>query len=77
MKMGSDTLVPLKTSPGEQNTKTGPDALGTAENVSGSAKEENGTRRPRFRRKRVRTRKTGKRNPTPSVPSKTNPGEQI
>jgi hypothetical protein len=29
--------------------KTGPDALGTAENESGSAKLENGTRRPRYR----------------------------
>jgi len=27
--------------------KTGPDALGNAENASGSAKRENGTRRPR------------------------------
>jgi hypothetical protein len=29
--------------------KTGPDALGTAENESWSAKHENGTRRPRYR----------------------------
>jgi hypothetical protein len=27
--------------------KTGPDAIGTAENESGRAKHENGTRRPR------------------------------
>jgi hypothetical protein len=38
--------------------KTGPDALGTAENKSRSGKLENGTRCPRYRRKRVRERKT-------------------
>jgi hypothetical protein len=38
--------------------KTGPDALGTNENESGSAKHENGTRRLRYRRKRVWERKT-------------------
>jgi hypothetical protein len=38
-------------SPGAQNIKTGPDALGTAENESGIAKLENGTRRTRHRRK--------------------------
>jgi hypothetical protein len=38
--------------------KTGLDALGTTQNESGSAKYENGTRRPRFRRKRVWERKT-------------------
>jgi hypothetical protein len=41
--------VPPKTNPGTQNVKTGPDALDTAENESGSAKVENGTRRPRYR----------------------------
>jgi hypothetical protein len=51
-------LVPPKKSPGAQIIKTGPDALGTAENESGSAKHENGTLRPRYRRKRVRERKT-------------------
>jgi hypothetical protein len=35
-------LIPMKTSPGAQNMKTGPDALGTTENESGSAKHENG-----------------------------------
>jgi hypothetical protein len=45
-------------SPGAQNMKTGPDALCIAENVSGSAKYENGTRRPQYRQKRVRARKT-------------------
>jgi hypothetical protein len=39
-------LVPLKTSPGMQNVKKGPDALGTAENMSGSEKHENGIGRP-------------------------------
>jgi hypothetical protein len=32
--------------PGAQNMKTGPDAPGTAENESGSAKHENGNGRP-------------------------------
>jgi hypothetical protein len=36
---------------GAQNVKTGPDALGTAENESGTTKDENGTRRPRYCRK--------------------------
>jgi hypothetical protein len=31
-------LLRSKTSPGSQNMKTGPDALGTAENESGRAK---------------------------------------
>jgi hypothetical protein len=31
--------------------KTGPDALGTAKNESGSTKQENGTRRTRHHRK--------------------------
>jgi hypothetical protein len=35
-----------------------PDALGIVENESRSAKHENGIRRPRYRRKRVRERKT-------------------
>jgi hypothetical protein len=39
--------------------KTGPNALGTAENDSGRVKHENGTRRPRYRRKHVRYRKMG------------------
>jgi hypothetical protein len=38
--------------------KTGPDALGTAENKYENIKYENGTRRPRYRRKRVREHKT-------------------
>jgi hypothetical protein len=54
--------------------KTGPDALGTAENESERAKYENETRRPRYCRKRVRERNTQKRDLTPSVPLKTSPG---
>jgi hypothetical protein len=50
---------------GAQNMKTGPGAIGTAQNESGSAKHENGTRRPRYRRKQVWVRKTWKRDPTP------------
>jgi hypothetical protein len=41
-----------------QNMKTGLDALGIAENESGSAKHENGTSRRRYCRKRVQERKT-------------------
>jgi hypothetical protein len=44
--------------PGVQNMKTGPDALITAPNESGSAKHENGTLRSRYHPKRVRERKT-------------------
>jgi hypothetical protein len=50
--------VPRKTSSGAQNMKTGPDALGNAENESESAKRDNGTRHPRYRRKLLRERKT-------------------
>jgi hypothetical protein len=56
-----------KTSPGAQNVKTGRDALGTAENEFGSAKLENGIRRPWYRRKRVRARK--KENMGPDAPN--------
>jgi hypothetical protein len=58
MKTGLIALGTIETSPGGQNMKTGPDALDTAENEYGSAKIENGTRRPRYLRKRVRERKT-------------------
>jgi hypothetical protein len=44
-----------------QNVKTGPDALDTVKNGSGSAKHENGTQRPHFVRKWIRERKTRKR----------------
>jgi hypothetical protein len=50
--------LPPKMSPGPQNMKTGADTLGIIENESGSAKHENGTRSSRYRRKRVRERKT-------------------
>jgi hypothetical protein len=43
--------------------KKGPYALGTAENESGSKKHENGTRRPRYRRKRVREQENMKTGP--------------
>jgi hypothetical protein len=59
-----------------QNMKTGPKALGTIENDSGSAKHENGTRRRRYRRKRFREGNIYKRDPTPSVPPKTSPTTQ-
>jgi hypothetical protein len=49
--------VPPKKSMGAQSMKTRPDAFSTAENESGRAKHENGTRRPRYRRKLVRERK--------------------
>jgi hypothetical protein len=56
--------------------KKGPYAHGTAENDFGSAKHENGTRRPWYRRKRVWGRKIGKRDPTPSESPKMSPGAQ-
>jgi hypothetical protein len=56
--------------------KTGPDALGTSENELRSAKHEKGTRCPRYRRKRVRERKTRKWDPTPPILSKMSPGAQ-
>jgi hypothetical protein len=65
-------MVTPKTSLGALNTKTGPDALDTAENESGSAKHENVTRHLRYRRKRIRARKKRNRDPTPSVPLKKN-----
>jgi hypothetical protein len=56
--------------------QTGPDVLDTVENESGSAKHENGTQPPRYRRKWVWVRKTCKRDPTSSVPSKMSLGAQ-
>jgi hypothetical protein len=56
--------------------KTRPDALVTAEKESRSANHENETGRPPYRRKRVRDRKTGKQDRTPSVPPKKGPGAQ-
>jgi hypothetical protein len=54
---------PSNISTGTQNMKTGTDALGTAENLSGSAKHENGTQRPRDRRKRSPTAQNTKTGP--------------
>jgi hypothetical protein len=56
--------------------KTGPDALGTAESESGSAKHEKGTPYPPYRRKHVRERKTSKLDPTPLLPPQMSPGAQ-
>jgi hypothetical protein len=54
--------------------KTGRDALGTVENESGSAKDENGTRHPKYRRIRVWGAKH--ENGMPSVLPKTSQGAQ-
>jgi hypothetical protein len=56
--------------------KTGPDAHGTAQNESESAKHENRTRRPWYRPKRVLEPKTLKQDPAPTVPPKMSPGAQ-
>jgi hypothetical protein len=53
MHQNNSSLLPPKTSLSAQNMKTGRDALVTDENESERAKHENGTRRPRYRRKRV------------------------
>jgi hypothetical protein len=58
LKQEPTPTVPSKTSLGAQSMQMGTDALGTFENESGSAKHENGNRRPPHRRKRVRKRKT-------------------
>jgi hypothetical protein len=58
MKTGPDALGTAENVSGVQNMKMGPDALGTAENASGSAKHENGSRRYRYREKRLRGLKT-------------------
>jgi hypothetical protein len=47
LKRDPTPSVWLKMSPGMQNMKTVPDALGTAENESERAKHENRTRRPK------------------------------
>jgi hypothetical protein len=56
-------------STGAQNMKMGPVALSTAEKEFGSAELENGSRRPRYRGKRLRE-------PTRSLLPKTSPGAQ-
>jgi hypothetical protein len=58
LKRDPTPTVSPKTSPGAQNMKKVPVALNTAENESGHAKHENGTRCTRYRRKRVRACKT-------------------
>jgi hypothetical protein len=58
MKTGLAPSIPPEMNPGAKNMKTGTDALSIAENVFGHVKHENGTRRPRYRRKRVREWKT-------------------
>jgi hypothetical protein len=58
IKQDPTPLVSPKTNHGAQNMKTRPDGFGTAENASGNAKHENGTRRRRYRKKWVRGRKT-------------------
>jgi hypothetical protein len=68
--------LPPETSLVAQNMKTGPDALGSAPNGSGSAKHEYGTRLLRYRPKRVRERKIKKMDLAPSVPPNTGPGAQ-
>jgi hypothetical protein len=55
---GNDSLGNAETESGAQNLKTGNDTLGTTENKYERAKHQNGTRRPPYRRKRVRARKT-------------------
>jgi hypothetical protein len=58
MKMGPDALGTAENKYGRTKLKTGHDALATVENESGRENLENGTRRPRYRRKRVRENKT-------------------
>jgi hypothetical protein len=65
------SLVLSKMSPEAQTMQMGHDVFGTIENKSGSAKQEYWTRRPRCRRKRVRERKKGKQEQTPSISPKT------
>jgi hypothetical protein len=57
--------VSSKTSPRAQNMKKGPATPGAAENESGSAKHENGSRRPWYRGKRLRELKTSNQELTP------------
>jgi hypothetical protein len=57
-----------KMSPKAQNMKTGPGAIFIVENESENAKHENGTRRPRYRRKCVRESKSCKWDATSSLP---------
>jgi hypothetical protein len=56
-KLDQAPSVSQKARPGAQNIKTSPDALSTAENEFGSAKQENWTQRPRYHWKRVESGK--------------------
>jgi hypothetical protein len=76
MKMRPDALGTAGNDFGSAKHENGTRALRTVENVSRSAICENGTRIPRYRQKLVPARKTLKRDPTHSAPSKTCPGEQ-
>jgi hypothetical protein len=58
MKTGPDAHSTTENEFGAQNMKIGLDALGTAENMFGSGKHEKESGRTRYRRKRVRERKT-------------------
>jgi hypothetical protein len=77
MRTGHDALGTAENEFGKAQTmKTGHNVHNTAENEYGCTKHENETRRPQNCRKRVRERKTRKRDPTPSAPPKTCPGAQ-
>jgi hypothetical protein len=58
LKTGPDALVIAENESGRAKHETGTDALRTVENEFGSAKHEIETRRPPYRRKRARERKT-------------------
>jgi hypothetical protein len=59
MKIGPGAIGTAENESGSaKNMKTGPDAIGAVENEFGRAKHENWTRRPLYRRKRVRARQT-------------------
>jgi hypothetical protein len=58
MKIEPDTPGTAENESGSAKHEMRPFTLGTAENESEIAKHENGTRRPRYRRKCVRESKT-------------------
>jgi hypothetical protein len=74
--LDSMSSVQLKTSPGAQNMKTGPDALGTAENMFGSGKHEKLNETPLVRPKTSKETQNMKMGTTSSVTLKTSPGAQ-
>jgi hypothetical protein len=73
MKTGPVALNTVENESWREKKENGFVALATAENESGSAKHQNETRRPRYRRKRVWARKILKRDLTPSLPPKMSP----